>query len=290
MRFTAALSTLVIAASAVSGRVLEGLLGRSTVDVCAQIDAGLSVDLLGIAVTVGVLDICLCISGIVDILEVNAVVKAAVGLVGEAAVVAELTAMINSAAGHKTCTFPDHCDQICTKDNPCGFQCKDGFTPSPPSKPTDCVCAAPKKVCNGICGDFPSCPSAHPKREVEMAKRSATCDRGYTACGVFGWTGMRASQAWECIDTQSDLESCGGCAIPLMRGSPHGVDCTAIPGVADVSCGAGSCIVHRCLPGYTPSLDRSFCIRKSGLKYEFEEEIPASVYGLEHLPFNKKAN
>ena len=82
----------------------------------------------------------------------------------------------------------------------------------------------------------------------------------------------------------------GGCVVPLAYGSPHGIDCTAIPGVADVSCGAGSCIVHRCLPGYTPSLDRSFCIRKSDLQFEFGSEISAAAYALEHFPFNKKAN
>ncbi|TCD70118.1 Dihydroxyacetone synthase [Steccherinum ochraceum] len=290
MRFVPAFVAVAAAVTAVSGRVINELLGRTTLDVCAQIDANLAVDVLGIAVVVGALDICLCIDAIVDILKVNAVVIAAVDLVGEAAVVAELTALINGAAGHESCTYPDHFQAVCSKGNPCGFQCKDGFTPSPPSKPIDCVCVPPKIVCNGVCGDFKACPSSIAKRELEVEKRNAVCDRGYTPCGVFGWSGMRASQAWECVDTQSDLESCGGCAVPLVHGSPHGVDCTAIPGVADVACGGGSCIVHRCLPGYVPSLDRSFCIRKSNLKFEFDDEVPAAAYGLEHLPFNKKSN
>ncbi|THH30635.1 hypothetical protein EUX98_g3549 [Antrodiella citrinella] len=280
MRFTfPALATLAMSLPLVSGRVINGLLGRSadlTVDVCAEVIAVLSVDVLGIAIVFGNLDICLCIDAIVDILDVNVVVQAAVALAGEAAVVAELTALINAAPGHET--------------NPCGFQCTDGFTLSPISKPVDCICVPPKIVCNGVCTDAKACPSSVAKRELEVEKRHAVCDRGFTPCGVFEWSGMRASQAWECVDTQSDLESCGGCAVPLMRGTPRGIDCTAIPGVADVSCGAGSCVVHRCLPGYVPSLDRAFCIHKPSLGLEFESEIPAALaYGLE-LPFVKKAN
>jgi len=283
---------MALAVPLVSGRVINELLGRSTIDVCAEVDAVLELDVLGIATVFGALDICLCISAIVDILDVNVVVEAAVAVVGEVAVVAELTALINSAIGHQSCTYPDHFEAVCTAGNPCGFQCKDGFTPSPVSEPVDCVCVPPNIVCNGICSNVKACPSSlSAKRELEAEKRNAVCDRGFTPCGVFGWSGLRASQAWECVDTQSDLESCGGCAVPLMHGSPRGIDCTAIPGIADVSCGAGTCIVHRCLPGYTPSLDRSFCIRRASLKLDFsEDEVPAAAYGLEHLPFNKKAN
>ncbi len=52
----------------------------------------------------------------------------------------------------------------------------------------------------------------------------------------------------------------GGCAIPLDESSPDGVDCTAIPGVVDVACRAGSCVVSRCVPGYEVSLDGTFCL------------------------------
>lgn len=78
----------------------------------------------------------------------------------------------------------------------------------------------------------------------------------------------------------------GGCAIPLTLGSPQGIDCTAIPGVADVACHSGACVVHRCLPGYTVSHDKSFCIHTASLN--FGHDVPAAAYGLEHKPFNKK--
>ena len=78
-----------------------------------------------------------------------------------------------------------------------------------------------------------------------------------------------------------------GCAVPLTLGSPQGIDCTAIPGVADVSCHRGSCIVHRCLPGYTPSHDNTFCIHAASIT-NLGHDIPAAAYGLEHVPFQKK--
>lgn len=61
MRFNIvpALVALAVAVPNVSGRVIDGLLGRAVVvDVCAQIDAVLSVDVLGIAVAVGALGMC----------------------------------------------------------------------------------------------------------------------------------------------------------------------------------------------------------------------------------------
>ncbi|KZV75297.1 hypothetical protein PENSPDRAFT_571774 [Peniophora sp. CONT] len=47
----------------------------------------------------------------------------------------------------------------------------------------------------------------------------------------------------------------GGCDIPLTPYTPRGTDCSALPGVADVFCGAGSCIVRRCLPGWIVAVD-----------------------------------
>lgn len=60
MRFNIvpALAALAVIVPNVSGRVIDGLLGRSVIDVCAQIDADLAVDVLGIAVVVGALGAC----------------------------------------------------------------------------------------------------------------------------------------------------------------------------------------------------------------------------------------
>ena len=52
----------------------------------------------------------------------------------------------------------------------------------------------------------------------------------------------------------------GGCMTPFGAFSPVGVDCTAIPGVADVACHGGACAVKRCAPGYEVSMDGTFCL------------------------------
>ena len=40
----------------------------------------------------------------------------------------------------------------------------------------------------------------------------------------------------------------GSSLVPVI-----GVDCTVLPGVLDVACVSGSCVVERCQPGYVPS-------------------------------------
>ena len=75
----------------------------------------------------------------------------------------------------------------------------------------------------------------------------------------------------------------GGCSIPLHRGSPLGVDCTSLPGVADVSCMNGSCYVHKCMPGYQLSFDNSMCMDEETVdkfvtvaKFGWEQFVPMS--------------
>ncbi|TFY64336.1 hypothetical protein EVG20_g5973 [Dentipellis fragilis] len=298
LRFLSAVTALFTAGRVAAGstlvepRTISSLDTRALVDVCASVDADLKVDLLGIVIVVGHLDVCLCLSALPLFIETNVVAVAAVALVGEGVVSAAITALINDAAPKSQCKFPEHATPACVDNNPCGFQCGDGFTPSPAKKPTQCVCEPPKTVCNGVCGKFPHCATSKPlsKRDKRW-EGSGTCTsrgEGWMACGVFGG----AARAWECIDTTNDLESCGGCAIPLTPYTPFGVDCTAIPGVADVSCLSGSCIVHRCLPGFMRTADASECIRAHVSSPAFahkesqmwENEIPAMDYGLEHSP------
>ncbi|TCD70117.1 hypothetical protein EIP91_004846 [Steccherinum ochraceum] len=172
MRFAATSLVAFAVVAQVAARAFNNeLVSRGLTDTCAEVDAGLSVNILGISIVVGLIEVCLCISGIPVFLKENSVAIAAVNLAGIASVSAELTTMINTAKGHQKCTYPDNCDPLCDKSNPCGFQCKNGFSPSPAKNPKDCVCLPPKTVCNGICGDFKSCPSSHPKRDVELAKR-----------------------------------------------------------------------------------------------------------------------
>ena len=64
---------------------------------------------------------------------------------------------------------------------------------------------------------------------------------------------------YECIDTHSDIESCGACAFPLP-GQDLGLDCTALSHTLGVSCKAGKCVVDGCQRGFKLNSDASACI------------------------------
>lgn len=201
----------------------------------------------------------------------------------------------------------------CVNGNPCGFTCTNGFSASPPSNPTACVCSAPSVVCNGQCGSPAACPSSVVTNKQRRWVGSGSCTEmgpGWTACGVFGGGAL----AWECVHTTRDLESCecacppavfvthstffvfqtnlnvnysgGGCAFPLTPYSPIGQDCTAIPGVADVACQSGKCSVRHCMSGYVRSHDGSGCtpthehISQPYVTMPEEETLQVIRYGL----------
>lgn len=78
---------------------------------------------------------------------------------------------------------------------------------------------------------------------------------GTEACFVGAQPG---DEEYECIDTQNDLENCGGCAsqdplVPRTLGDLANAstrDCTLIPNAAAVGCSAGKCTVSKCDPGF----------------------------------------
>ncbi|EPQ53283.1 hypothetical protein GLOTRDRAFT_46015, partial [Gloeophyllum trabeum ATCC 11539] len=148
------------------------------------------------------------------------------------------------------CLYPDEAVAQCTASSVCAFTCINGFSQN--NAGNTCICPPGNVVCNGVCQASSLCPSSQPTKR----SRSPKCKFGWTACGV----PSGAPWAYECIDTRSDLESCGGCVTPLTKYSPRGEDCSSLPGVQDVSCTRGSCVVLRCQRGYTVSADHSACI------------------------------
>ena len=78
----------------------------------------------------------------------------------------------------------------------------------------------------------PGGPSGLPARK----KRTQNCMRGLTSCFHYSGRG-----GWDCIDTQSDAESCGGCVGPDAL--DNGEDCTAIPNVNVVNCVKSKCMI-----------------------------------------------
>ncbi|KAI9439302.1 hypothetical protein H4582DRAFT_1852061 [Lactarius indigo] len=207
-------------------------------------------------------EMCLCLSGIPPFLENDPFGRSTVQKFSETSVTKALTDTIQSYAARSYCNYPDRGVPMCLHGNPCGFTCTDGFTPSLPPNPTTCDCSAPNVVCNGKCVAPGVCPSSYPlpKRRWVGSGSCTEMGHGWAACGVFGG----GARAWECVDTAHDLESCGGCVLPLTPYSPIGQDCTTLPGVADVACHSGECVVRRCLPGYILSHDGTSCRSKHG--------------------------
>jgi len=246
-----------------------------TSDVCGDVSALLKVPVLGtgILVTIGLVQACLCQSSIVQYATTNPLTIGAISVSTQTDVVNALNALLSQCSDKQTCSYPSHSLPQCNNGSPCGFTCKDGYSPSPSNHPTQCVCQSPNTECNGKCGVFHGCPTGHARREMRYG--GGNCPRGLSACGVWG----RNARTWECIDTQNDLESCGGCVIPHpFDESGEGQDCTAIPGVSDVSCIKGKCSVHRCMPGYDLDGGTGLCIYSE----DKDPVLLASQFGLEY--------
>ncbi|CAA7267839.1 unnamed protein product [Cyclocybe aegerita] len=194
-------------------------------DTCANVvNSPFKVLLSGNTVTIGLINTCICHSGVPNFLSTNIVAIAAVSVAGSPAATAAVLSLI-ATSNPRTCTYPAHAAGSCKAGNPCSFSCWDGFTPSPATNPTTCACEAPNTVCDGICTSQ-ACPSGH----LMVGKRGLSavhlrCPYGQAACAV---PGRGSKSSWECVDTQNDLESCELVA--------DGVDCTAIRRVSDVSC------------------------------------------------------
>ncbi|KAN0135198.1 hypothetical protein V8E53_007089 [Lactarius tabidus] len=268
---------------------------REVNDVCAPVNVDLQApnllgNLLGAS---GVIDVCLCLSALPLFLETNVVALLAVDILGTQAITDLLTSLILADAP-TNCNYPDNSVPACVNGNPCGFTCADGYTASPSDNPTECVaaCTTPNIVCNGQCVAPGACPSSQAtltnKRRWVGSGSCTEMGHGWAACGVFGG----GARAWECVNTARDLESCGGCVLPLTPFSPIGQDCTALPGVADVSCLSGECVVHRCMSGYSLSRDGIHCVSAQAhisrphisVAEDDEEYLQAMRYGLEHRP------
>lgn len=79
-------------------------------------------------------------------------------------------------------------------------------------------------------------------------KRDIKCARGYKRCPIYSGLG-----GFDCVNTRSDTENCGGCVSidgvqPTdAEGGPAGVDCTAIPDVSMVQCVKSQCIIRKSL-------------------------------------------
>lgn len=115
----------------------------------------------------------------------------------------------------------------------CGFVCTNGYVRCGTNS---CIDTATQVCQSGV-------PVSARKRRSE-----GVCPTGKRRCPV-GLSG------WECIDTQTDLESCGACP-----GQSGGVDCSVLAGTGAVECKDGVCLVLSCLTDYDLSKNGT-CVR-----------------------------
>ncbi|KDQ57894.1 hypothetical protein JAAARDRAFT_206682 [Jaapia argillacea MUCL 33604] len=244
---------------------LVSLVRGATIDICGIVDGPFAVK----GAVIGFLDLCLCEGQASPLVNggSNPVLSAAVTLAGTGVTTAQLTSLIRilairSAPGNLEFSFPEHSIKQCTADNPCGHVCASGYT----ACKGGCIfggCPTDVRVKRNVPSGGPTKrtpPSgAPPKRDVRKSAK-LLCQPGWSACKPPGGS----THVWECIDTQTDLESCGGCPESLDLSGTPGVDCSALRGVHDVSCLHGTCVVHRCKPGYRASSSGTSCVKTKG--------------------------
>ncbi|CAE6423051.1 unnamed protein product [Rhizoctonia solani] len=92
------------------------------------------------------------------------------------------------------------------------------------------------------------------KRHAPVHKRTSFCPTEYESCPIPDASGR--STDFECIDTRTQLTSCGGCTS-----IGKGQNCTAIPNAKVTTCQAGRCVIEKCKPGYEASGDK--CVAQS---------------------------
>ncbi|WWC66267.1 uncharacterized protein I206_100168 [Kwoniella pini CBS 10737] len=121
-------------------------------------------------------------------------------------------------------------------------------------------CSSTEILCNNQCYSKSTytCPSGLP---IQLnSKRSENCPIGLSKCSI----GSSGSGLWECIDTQNDIESCGGCMYPEPTyNNPlavsNGIDCTSLKGTNGISCNFGKCKIQNCLKGFKLNNNGTIC-------------------------------
>jgi len=97
------------------------------------------------------------------------------------------------------------------------------------------------------------------QQQTLLSLQEHACPEGLTRCSAPSFS--YGLPGWQCVDSQTNLESCGGCPLSSHDHEPAGVDCTAIRGAEDVSCRQGRCEVRSCATGYEISQDGHACLR-----------------------------
>ncbi|KAK1927673.1 hypothetical protein DB88DRAFT_43527 [Papiliotrema laurentii] len=137
------------------------------------------------------------------------------------------------------------------------------------------TCPTGQKPCGRTCIPLSdACSSGFSRRD--QLPFSRWCPAPLTPCALPASAESRGT-SFECINTWTDIESCGACMFPVA-GQPEGTDCTAIPHTTSIDCIGGSCVVNACEKGFVISSDHSACLPlvQSGLAPSHREKKGSS--------------
>ncbi|KAI9631641.1 hypothetical protein KEM48_014550 [Puccinia striiformis f. sp. tritici PST-130] len=212
-------------------------------------------------------DICLDLSvKVLGIATVNVFATAALAasITSQGISVDELAVVQASLASELAGVSPclNHilaCEQACTSDGTflgshhfyraCQLLIKNAPNhpmSSPDSSPS-CLCLDPvlRVTVNFAatrCGPANSTPSATSKYYKRQSTAIGHCPTGLDACPI---SSFNTSPGYECVNTQEELEHCGGCSS-----TGDGVDCNTITGVESAGCSRGQCMAFACKEGF----------------------------------------
>lgn len=109
------------------------------------------------------------------------------------------------------------------------------FSIAPNSRMWNCQACPAGQTSNSAKTACVPIPSGKPKT---VKKRAQVCESGMTACPL-----PNGRKGFECVDTSSNVNSCGGCWA-----TGEGEDCTVFDDMAEAQCIQGKCQCKRFFP------------------------------------------
>jgi hypothetical protein len=195
---------------------------------------------------------------ITNIANVNSLLQSILPNLDLATIVGPIAASLVPQAA-ASCVYPANSTPACSTVA-CDFVCSTSAFPQKCNR--SCIAA------NAVCA------TGNPVRRRRTVSNDLLCENGRSACALPG-----NKYGFECIDTQSSVDSCGGCAFPLP-GALKGQDCASLPHVANVDCVSGKCVIASCARGFV--LDDTKCTEKSTLTNLVDNAAHAAG-GLAHV-------
>ncbi|RDB26728.1 Protein priA [Hypsizygus marmoreus] len=246
---------------------LQYRIRRDTTDTCVSITGQQFAEALGIPDPESYADltVCTCQGDYSTWLTTDPNGIELADRLGETEAASYLAELFDTGGGGATvCTLPTSADRVCSVGDPCAFACQPNYT----EQDGACVCLDPFIECNGVCDVFPGgCSSATPRKKrslpvASLAQAKATCKPTESVCGI---AGRENTFDFECVDTSSTLDSCGGCITPHPFYEPYrsaikGVECGRLAGIISVGCSDSRCVVSGCRDGHEPSFDKRTCV------------------------------